>query len=234
MAAGCTAQSRRAGGYFILGRAVGIMIIGLLFIAIGAVIQGYTIIFIALFSILSVVVGVVMMYEAVSGRRLGILERISLPMKRRTPAGQQFSANEAGSGNVPEGVTENAGRCHTFGDGCRRNRSNECPDRANDPGGRNARIGFFLLGVMRGATPCLKLMVLVPLLLASGVFLSLLMLVMFSLSSSIFPILGFAGIGLLEGAEKYSRHIKASGGLLICLLGIIMPYIHFTKVAAGV
>ena len=85
---------------------------------------------------------------------------------------------------------------------------------------------FFILGIARGATPCLKIIVLVPLLIVSGLAFSFVLLIVFAISSSVYPIIGFLGTSLLDGFNKYSRHLKVIGAILIIVLGFYVPANH--------
>jgi len=202
---GCTSDNRRAGSYFILGRAIGIIMIGLFFILLGSAVQGYLLYFILIFAVLSIALGLVMLYEAVTERDLGILERITFKVNKKK-ANKNYRKM----------------KMHNY--------DKNCKGKNNQISGKSVSIkkkkDFFILGIARGATPCLKIIVLVPLLIVSGLAFSFVLLIVFAISSSVYPIIGFLGTSLLDGFNKYSRHLKVIGAILIIVLGFYVPANH--------
>jgi hypothetical protein len=61
------------------------------------------------------------------------------------------------------------------------------------------------------------------LLVVSGLVLSLGILLVFVISSSLFPIIGFLGMSLLDGIDKHAMQLKVIGALLIIIIGIYVP-----------
>jgi hypothetical protein len=56
----------------------------------------------------------------------------------------------------------------------------------------------FLLGAFRGATPCLKIILIAPLLIAVELHVAILMIVVYACASSIYPIIGYLTSGLIS------------------------------------
>lgn len=81
------------------------------------------------------------------------------------------------------------------------------------------KYGFFL-GVLRGATPCTKVIVLAPLLVAVGFPFSLLLILVYALTSTVYPIIGYLSADLLSKFEKYRYTLKLLGALILISIGI--------------
>jgi len=79
---------------------------------------------------------------------------------------------------------------------------------------------FFVLGVFRGATPCLKVMVLAPLLISVDFGLAIIMVIAYAAVSTIYPIIGLLSGNLLRQWRKYSWHIRVVAALIIIIIGI--------------
>lgn len=233
MAIGCAAQDRKAGIYFIFGRAVGFVLIGILFIMLGSIIQGYVVYFMLLFAVLSISFGILMLYEAVSGKRVDLLERITFTFTRKRIGSKTQTGDNRDSGHSRHH------RIHSPHRACDGSTSNQtivrvCRDKAGTKGESRRKAHrlarrkkeFFILGMARGATPCLKLIVLVPLLIVSGAVLSIILLLVFAVSSSVYPVVGFLGASLLDGAQKYSKYIRIIGAIIIIALGVYVPANH--------
>jgi hypothetical protein len=76
------------------------------------------------------------------------------------------------------------------------------------------------IGALRGSTLCTKLLILVPLLLSASIFKALGIGLSFSLSSSIYPLLGFVfGMFALK-LVRYKRLLFGTSCLLLVLAGI--------------
>jgi len=78
----------------------------------------------------------------------------------------------------------------------------------------------FVLGVLRGATPCAKVIVLAPLLVAVGFPFSLLIILVYALTSTIYPIIGYLSADVLSKFEKYRFALKILGALILITIGI--------------
>lgn len=78
----------------------------------------------------------------------------------------------------------------------------------------------FTVGLIRGATPCMKVLVITPLLAEGGFLRGLAIMTTYSLASSLYPILGFGFATFLGRFYAQRRLIKISGGLVIIILGL--------------
>ncbi len=98
----------------------------------------------------------------------------------------------------------------------------------HEPGKRGhckKRIDFegkygFVLGVLRGATPCAKVIVLAPLLVAVGFPFSLLLILVYALISTVYPIIGYLSADVLSKFERYRYALKILGALILISIGI--------------
>lgn len=184
---GTRGEGAAVGARFILGRFIGLMVIGVAISAIGAVAEIPPIYFVVIFGVGSVAFGTLMLVGIFGGpgpfkRKL----RHALGLQRR-------------------------------GDGCRVPGTGY-PRLPNDRLASSA----FLLGVMRGATPCVKLMVLAPLLIAVGPWWALALSFVYALASSAYPLIGFWAASSLSHLPNYERFLKLTGAFLLIFIGFYM------------
>lgn len=81
------------------------------------------------------------------------------------------------------------------------------------------RYGF-TLGLLRGATPCMKVVVLAPLLVAVGFPSSLLLILVYASISTVYPIIGYLSADLLSKFERYQFALKILGALILIIIGL--------------
>ncbi len=79
---------------------------------------------------------------------------------------------------------------------------------------------IFGLGLARGATPCLKIMILVPLLVAVDIYLALAMILVYALVSTVYPVIGFLSGNLLRSVEKHATYVKVAAALTLVAVGV--------------
>jgi cytochrome c biogenesis protein CcdA len=78
----------------------------------------------------------------------------------------------------------------------------------------------FVLGIFRGATPCAKIVVLAPLLVAVGFPTSLLLISVYAAASTIYPVIGYLSADILSKFKKYQYALKIIGALTLIVIGI--------------
>jgi cytochrome c biogenesis protein CcdA len=78
----------------------------------------------------------------------------------------------------------------------------------------------FTLGLLRGTTPCVKVMVLAPLLVAVGFPSSLLLILVYASISTVYPIIGYLSADLLSKFEKYRYALKILGASILIIIGL--------------
>lgn len=177
----CTADDERSGLNFILGRLLGLIIIGVAISAIGAVAQVPPVYFIAVFGILTILFGISVLFRAFN------IKLKFLPMSKNKP--------KLNHGHNPG--------------------HNDCKKPKNI---KNKHV--FLLGLFRGATPCLKLMILAPLLIAVDFWLAVAIVIVYAAASTVYPVIGFLFGSLLRKSERYQKHLKVAGALILILVGV--------------
>ena len=82
--------------------------------------------------------------------------------------------------------------------------------------------GAFLLGVLRGAKPCVKLMVLAPLLIAVGPLYAVVLSLVYALASSAYPVIGFLIASSVSYIPKYERAARVAGAAAMICIGLYM------------
>ena len=90
------------------------------------------------------------------------------------------------------------------------------------PSGSNRKGGFWFgvsLGALRGAAVCAKLIVLLPLLLKASVPQALFMAIAFTLTSSLYPLLGFIVGSFAMRLVKYKRALVLGAALALLASG---------------
>lgn len=190
---GCTADDERSGLNFILGRLLGLIIIGVAISAIGAVAQVPLVYFIAIFGILTILFGISVLFRAFN------IKLKFLPISKNKP---RLNHNHNPGRNPKHSAKHNPNH-------------NDCKKPKNI---KNKHV--FLLGLFRGATPCLKLMILAPLLIAVDFWLAVAIVIVYAAASTIYPVIGFLFGSLLRKSERYQKHLKVAGALILIFVGI--------------
>jgi cytochrome c biogenesis protein CcdA len=173
-----TVERRKTGAYFIAGRFIGVITLGLIIASIGFIFDSYKIYFLILFGILTIVFGgfvVLKMYLRIKNQK---------------------SNNTCTSCN-------NSNSCNS-----------SCNENSNCP----------LLGVFRGATPCLKIFILAPLLIIVDLWLAFLMILIYALASTIYPVIGFLSASLLGNLRRYEAHVQITGAIVLISIGVFTIY----------
>ena len=215
LAAGCAAEHIDSGRYFIIGRSVGIVLIGLLIALLGVFITSSIVLFfVLLFGIISVLFGIILLVESYYDRTFGFLESFTT---RHSKPGAECKNRGSGAGDGA----------------CKKGEGRHMHDAAGVTPKYRRRRRFLTLGLIRGATPCVKLMVIAPLLIVSPLPLAFAMILAFALASSIYPIIGFVGIGAFGGFERYRRQVKAAGAVAIIIIGIYLVANHVLSSPGG-
>ena len=82
------------------------------------------------------------------------------------------------------------------------------------------------LGFVRGATPCLKMLLLVPLILTLPFPDAMLLTVVFALSSTIYPTIGILGASVLGTAVSEKRMPQLTRAAAVMMIGIGVYYLY--------
>jgi hypothetical protein len=78
----------------------------------------------------------------------------------------------------------------------------------------------FLLGVLRGATPCLKIFILAPLLIIVDLRLAFLMILIYATGSTVYPMIGFLSANIITNFRKYEAYIQTTGAFVLISIGV--------------
>lgn len=78
----------------------------------------------------------------------------------------------------------------------------------------------FVLGILRGATPCAKIVVLTPLLVAVGFPSSLLLISVYAAASTIYPVIGYLSADIFSKFERHQFTLKIVGAAILIIIGI--------------
>lgn len=92
---------------------------------------------------------------------------------------------------------------------------------------RSKTVGFGL-GAFRGATPCLKIIILVPLLINSKFIEIVMMMIVFAIASSVYPIIGFLFADTLKKFVSKKRKIELMGAIILIIIGIYYIFKYFS------
>jgi hypothetical protein len=87
-------------------------------------------------------------------------------------------------------------------------------------------LGVFIMGVIRGATPCLKLILLLPLIISLPFLESLAITSTYALSSSLYPIMGIS-VAMIIGnfsPRRITKYLVKAGALSMVIIGIYFIY----------
>jgi len=179
MSFGCGSEGTRVGVRFILGRFVGLIIIGIAISAVGAITDVPPIYFVVIFGFASIVFGALMIIGLYTG-----------------PGGRFHKLKRA--------IRHSLGLCREPG----RN------------GGSKSSSGGFVVGVLRGATPCFKLMVLAPLLIYVGPVDAIALVLVYALASTIYPLIALLTASALTALPRYERALKLAGAVILILVGV--------------
>ena len=205
-----TVERRKTGVYFITGRFIGVIILGLTIASIGFIFDSFKIYFLIIFGILTIVFGgfvILRMYLRIKNQ-----ESNNKCTSCNTSTFCNSSCNE--NSNCPSG---SSGNCN--------NHSN-CLNKPAINSKTTTRYSF-LLGVFRGATPCLKIFILAPLLIIVDLWLAFFMILIFALASTIYPVIGFLSASLLGSLRRYEAHVQITGAIVLISIGVFTIYKQF-------
>ncbi len=210
---GTTTEQKNVGLYFIFGRFLGLMILGLIIISIGVIFEGYVSYLIIIFAVSTILFGfaiIVKIYHRLKKHRGDAVlnlrthepeqkHRVSIAchIKRILPKPRTMQRNKISSEGINDAQTLHLSK----------------------------RYGFFL-GVFRGATPCLKMLILTPLLLIVELPLAIVLIMVFAGATTLYPVLGFLTANLFTNFRKYDTYVQVVGASLLIGIGIFTILNH--------
>jgi len=196
-------NARRVGLFFIGGRVLGLVGIGLAIALLGLALSEVKNQIVIAFAVLSIAFGVIMLFLY---KKEGCVFE-SWHLTKRCP-------------------DDKAKGAHSSCEGC-----NGCASRKAGGGGKGegdaaAATGKFTaayglaLGAFRGATPCFKLVVLAPLLVSVSVPVAVLMMVVYALTSTIYPLIGFLSARLFMNVKGGVPVVRVAGAVMLIIIGV--------------
>jgi len=215
MGASFAASDRRMGWGFLAGRTLGVLglllIVGLLGAALLPSREGLVVIFAAS----SMAVAAILVMSAL---RPGLFGGCHEPTRVAADGGEpEAEAGDAHScGRGCEGCTER----HDGKDGrpiCPR-----LPQRlVGMLTGRSPWAAGLALGGFRGAMPCLKVLIIVPLLVASPPGTVVLMAIAFALTSSVYPVIGLTSGRTIARVLGQGHRLRLAGATGVAVVGVV-------------
>lgn len=200
-------EQKKTGLYFIAGRFLGLIILGLIIALIGVIFIGYIFHLLITFSILTILFGafiIVKMYYRYKSHKL--------------------DADDITDQHTVQQHKIGPGMCHSNHKKHHCKHGHQGPRKHSTQGSKaTQRYGFFL-GLFRGATPCLKILILAPLLIIVDLPLAFLMIIVYASASTIYPLIGFLSANLLKNFSKYDNYVQVTGAIILISIGIFMIF----------
>ncbi len=204
---GVASEDKVRGIYFILGRIVGLVFLGLAIATFSFFADLPPLYFVVAFGVLSIVFGFIVLTQST-----GHWERFAGLFRKNREIGEGHPSNpgkHGGKGDCKGGMKEGH-KMRKF---------------------KNSYI--FALGIARGATPCLKIMVLVPLLVSVDIYLALAMILVYALASTVYPVIGFLSGNLLRSVERHATYVRVAAALVLVIVGVYSIINVLTQTHAG-
>jgi cytochrome c biogenesis protein CcdA len=189
-----TAEQRTTGVFFILGRFLGLIILGLIIASFGVIFSGYIIYLLIIFGILTIIFGAI------------VISKMYLRIKNKKSNPEFFThSNDKPEPKCSQPDGKKPGKFSWL--------------RKPIDSKKNSRRYGFMLGVFRGATPCLKIFILAPLLIIVDIKLAFLMILVYALASTIYPVIGFLSASLLTNVKRYEPVVQITGAIILISIG---------------
>ena len=192
LALGTSIDSRRGGIAFIAGRFLGLMVLGAAIAGLGLVQDLNPVYFLVTFGVLTIALGVFVL--------LRILTRHSKVKHGRPLTRLLHGGRRRGEGH--RAVMADGGEIDFEADS------------------RSKTAYIFFLGIVRGATPCVKMMVLAPLLISVDFGLALGMVLVFAVASTIYPVIGFLSGNIIRQSKRHAFYVRVGSALMMIVLGV--------------
>ena len=216
-----SAEQKSAVIFFILVRFLGVLVLGVTIALVGVVFDGYLIYFLILFAALTMIFGALVIIRLYLKTRKQATDHDCSSCERQhkqsCPGNVNINANAAAACQ-DAGACNDTGACNEVGLG--RWLQRKTRSKILDKTTKITKRYSFVLGVFRGATPCLKIFILAPLLIVVDLPVALLMIVIYAGVSTIYPVIGFLSANLLTNFKKYESYVQAIGALTLISIGV--------------
>jgi hypothetical protein len=204
MSFGTSAEERSVGRWFIVGRFMGLVALGSVISLLRFAAQDAIPAILLVFGISTIAFGVYEIARHLMKNRSS--SQSSRKTKKRYPTNHMVFSLLSLFVVLPQ-KGKCSGNSHGRRGGCGKKRMVE------------KRSGF-ILGVLRGATPCAKVIVLVPLLVAFGFPSSLLLILVYAGASTLYPIIGYLSADVLSNFKQHQFKLKILGAVILIIIGI--------------
>ena len=253
LAFGMSTVELRTGMYFLAGRTVGLIVLGLIIIFAGMFLEISPKLMQGVAGILAVAFGLILVVQHSKKKqdeRSGRKEFSELYSRSQNPKindslasgttrgfhiGRTKTKNERGKANAIE-VMNNGGGCEHPGqhkrDDCKKHEKRMKGEmcelkndiREIDGSGKNRQAFGFGVGLLRGVTPCFKIVVLAPLMVAISVGDAVLMLLVFVGVSMVYPVIGYLSANTMHNLIHNRKLMLMIGGIILIIIGLYYIY----------
>lgn len=213
---GAATEGVEASKYFIAGRFLGVLALGVLIASLRLAMQDYMQYVFLAFGLLSVLFGLLIL-----GRQY--LEKKARSKKRPDPRTcKECGKCSAKDTKEKEDLFKAKCNCDVFGPiGASCDHDDHVPQ--EKPSRFGAKYGL-ALGLFRGATPCAKMMLLAPLLIVSDLPLTVGILLVYAAASTIYPVIGLLSAKLITRVKVGTIWIRAAGAVIVLIVGFYSIY----------
>ena len=247
---GTRTHSRKMAASFILGRFLGIMVLGSLMALFGLFLDIPAKLYTLIFGIITLLFAAYIFVQHIiprtwisrhvpwMGSGCSGCESSGCGTDRSSGCGTDHSSECNTDHSSVRGTDHSSGCSTDRSSGCNTDHSSGCGGCSSRSRGRLTAKSGFLYGAFRGATPCLKMMILAPLLITTGMPNALLLTAVFATASTLYPIIGFLAGGLITEFATFRDSRRTAFALnlvsMIILLGMGIYYIfrYFTAQCA--
>ncbi len=208
MSFGTSAEHRKVGKWFIIGRFLGLILLGSVISLLRFAAQGAMPYILLIFGISTLIFGLFMLFKHFFKAHFS---------RKHTSVHPKKNYNESITMSLLSIFMVFPGNKMDGGE-CKKNHDHRKQ-------GKCKKLDFerkygFALGLLRGATPCLKVVVLAPLLVAVGFPSSLLLITVYASTSTIYPVIGYLSADILSKFERHQLTLKIIGALILIAIGI--------------
>ena len=198
-----TADQKHTGLFFIGGRFLGLTILGLIIALLGVIFY-----LLVLFGILTIVFGAFIIFKMYHRYKKHNLNSSANATTQQTQKDRTCSTNE---NEEPKFM-------------CGHKRNLQIDTKTH----KITRSYSFFLGIFRGATPCLKIIILAPLLIIVDLPLAFLMILVFTGASTIYPVIGFLAANVLKNFPKFDVYVQVTGAIILISVGVFTIFNHLS------
>jgi len=213
---GATSVERKeTGKYFIFGRFLGVVMLGLIIASLGLILIGVMNYLMIIFGILTITFGIIIFYN------------IYHKFKQNTRKQKIASCNTQDNNTCSSCAAHKNSAQTTSCESCT---STTCTAGNNEhvcktipksmQGTKLTKRYSFILGLFRGATPCLKMIIIAPLLIVTDFWTAVVMVLIFAASSTLYTIIGFVSASVLINFKKYESYVQVAGACILIAIGI--------------